>query len=358
MLTIIIVFIIFYLILFGGYLGFISLKMENTQSSKVSVIISAKNEAPVIKACLNSLKEVDYPSQNFEVILVDDHSSDDTYAIISDLISQVNNFRIIRADNKILMGKRGAILKGIKEARFPYIMITDADCFPLPGWLKTASGLFEQGYEFIFGPAPLIRKKNNFIGSLSCLENLKNNFLSFSLASLGLPYTAAARNMGFSKEAFFKIGGYDNTLGTLSGDDDLLLREAVRNKLKIKAFYDKNAMVYSYTVDKPPDYLKQRARHTQTSLHYSLKNKLILSGWHLLNLIMLFSPVLMFLDFNFFWLFIVKLLTDILVLYFVGKRFNHNFNPFRLLYLDIAYEIFLVINFFNSLFGKVEWKQS
>ena len=342
-------------------IGFVKLLKEilpEESSTEISVVTAAKNEVVYIESLINSVRKVNYPDGKFEMIIIDDNSGDGTYENARKASGDILNFRVIKAGEKLLPAKRGALLKGIEEADYPYIMVTDADCLPSSGWLSSAAALFEQGFDFIFGPAPLIRKKNNFISSLSCMENLKNHFLSFSLASLGLPYTAAARNMGFSKEAFFKIGGYDNTLGTLSGDDDLLLREAVRNKLKIKAFYDKNAMVYSYTIDNLPDYLKQRARHTRASLHYSLKNKLILAGWHLLNLVMLFSPILMLLDFNFIWPFIVKLSTDTLILYFVGKSFNHNFNPFQLLYLDIAYEIFLVINFFNSLFLKVEWKQN
>ncbi len=356
MILIIAIYFIFMLLLLLGYLKFISSRRLNSTTTKISIIIPAKNEASILKDSINSLKRLDYPEQNFEVIIVDDQSSDNTYKLASRMIGTKNHFRIIRANNKTLPGKRGALLRGIEESKYPFIMMTDADCLPCPGWLNAASALFEQGYEFILGPAPLIRQQNNFISSVSCMDNLKNHFLSFSLASLGLPYTAAARNMGISKEAFFKIGGYTNTQDTVSGDDDLLLREAVKNNLKIKAFDDKNAMVFSDTPLSPSEYLRQKARHTQSSLHYLFKHKIILGSWHLLNLFMIFSPILIFLDFNFIWPAAVKLSSDIIVLSLIRKRYGYGFNPIELIYLDITYEIFLVINFLNSLSGKVEWK--
>ncbi len=345
------------LVLVIGFVKLLRDILPAGDSTPISVIAAAKNEEDNIEGLLNSVKSIIYPDGKFEMIIADDNSVDGTYARAVKCTGNRSNFRVIRAGEKSLPAKRGALLKGIEGAKYPYIMITDADCLPSSGWLGTASALFEQGFDFIFGPAPLIRKEKNFISSLSCVENLKSHFLSFSLASLGLPYTAAGRNMGFSKEAFTRIGGYNKTLDTVSGDDDLLLREAAGNKLKIKVFFDKKAMVYSYTMDNLHDYLQQKARHTQTSLHYSLKIKLILAGWHLLNLFMLFSPLLMFINLNFAWPAVVKLSTDILILSYVQKNFNYRINLIRLLYLDIAYEIFLVINFFNSLFRKVEWKQ-
>ncbi len=326
--------------------------------ARISVVIAAKNETAYIGNLINSLKRISFSNKNFELIVVDDNSVDGTFETARKISENIENIRVIKAGAKSIPGKRGALLRGIEESKFPFIMITDADCLPSPGWLNAASVLFGQGYDFIFGPAPFIRKQNNFISSVSCMENLKSHFLSFSLASLELPYTAAARNMGFSKEAFFKIGGYDNTRDTISGDDDLLLREAVRNKMKIKAYYDEDALVYSHTADNPGEYLSQRARHTRTSLHYSLKNKLILAGWHLLNLFMLFSPFLVFLDAGFVWPAVVKLSMDILILSLVQKRFRYNFNLFQLLYLDIIYEILLIINFLNSFIKKIEWKGS
>ncbi|HSD62777.1 MAG TPA: glycosyltransferase [Ignavibacteriaceae bacterium] len=322
---------------------------------KISIISAAKNEEGKIESFISSIKNLDYPKENFELVIVDDNSTDITNSLACKLIEGQNNFRLIKADTKFLDAKRGALLEGIQKSRFPFIVITDADCIPSGKWLKTCAGQFERGKEFIFGPAPYYRE-DNFINNISSFENLKNQFLSFSLAVLGMPYTCGARNMGFSKEAFYKMGGYNHTLETLSGDDDLLLREAVKNKLKISAFYNKDAMVFSYTKSKLKEYLNQKARHIQSSFYYLLRSRVVLAVWHLLNLFMLFSPLLIFLNFNFIWLFASKIICDFIIILSIQNKFEYNFNLLEIFYYDIIYEIFLIINFFNAHFKKINWK--
>ncbi len=349
------VFIISIIILVKGFKKFSGSFSGNPDSVKISIVTAAKNEARIIERFISSIKKLNYPKENFELILIDDNSNDETYSIAKQLIEDRSNFKIFKADDKTLPGKRGALQKGIDASQFPYILITDADCIPNPIWLQTCAAVFQRGYDFIFGPAPFYMEKN-FTNKISCFENLKNQFLSFSLANFGLPYTASARNLGFTKKAFFNLGGYKNTTDTLSGDDDLLLREAVKNKLKTSAFYNKDAMVYSYTKKNLREYLNQKARHTQSSFHYSFKNRFVLGVWHLLNLCMLFAPVLFFIDINFIWLFLVKMFADIILISFAQKNFGYDFNIFEIILYDISYEIFIVINFFNALFKKVKWK--
>ena len=100
-----------------------------------------------------------------------------------------------------MSGKREALSFGISKSKYPFILITDADCQPEKNWLKSYSNKFGQGYEMLFGIAPFYQHKN-LVNKVSCFENLRSSILSFSMASVGLPYTAAARNFGFSKNAF------------------------------------------------------------------------------------------------------------------------------------------------------------
>ncbi len=349
------IYILCQFILFTGILIFFRSSPHESDKIKISIITAAKNEISVIEKFIYAVKSIRYPEINFELIIVDDNSTDDTFKTAAEFIKDESNFRIIKTESKTLSGKRGSLLKGIEQATFPFVAVTDADCIPSSGWLKSYSAMFEKKYDIVFGPSPFYQEKS-IINNISCIENLKTQYLSFSLAVMGLPYTAGARNMGFSKKSFFRIGGYINTQDTLSGDDDLLLREAIRNKLRIKAFYDKNAFVYSSTKRTLKEYLNQKARHTQSSLHYLLRNKIILAVWHLLNLFMLLSLILAFINIHFIWLFTIKMITDIVVLLYTQRKFGYNFNLFEIFYLDIVYEIFIVINFFNAIFRKIEWK--
>ena len=207
----------------------------------------------------------------------------------------------------------------------------------------------------LFGIAPFYQNKT-LINRIACFDNLRNSLLSLSMSSLGLPYTAAARNFGFTKKAFESLGGYSKTKDTISGDDDLLLREAVKKKMKIGLVTEPDSFVYSETKTSFREYLQQRARHTQTSFHYLKKHQLILGFWHLLNLFFLFSPLLIFTDPLFGVLLPAKLIIDIAIIKSTQKKFGYRFSIPEIFYLQIFYEILLIVHFFNARFSEIKWK--
>jgi len=321
----------------------------------ISVIIATKNEAHNIDGLLSSIKNLDYPDDFYQVIIVDDNSSDGTSEKLKLRINKFDNISLEELKKRGLTGKRNALEYGISIAKYSSIVITDADCRPEPGWLKSHSKGFVEGFNFQFGIAPFERN-TTFMNKIICFENLRSSILTFSFAGLGLPYSAAARNLGFTKKAFLKIGGYSKTQDTLSGDDDLLLREAIKQKLKIGRITEKGSFVYSKAKETFKDYLNQRARHTQTSFHYLLKQKLALGLWHFLNLFFLFSVVLIALNPLFGILTLFKLITDTIVVKFYEKKFGYKFNLLEIVPLQIMYELLLILHFVNARFMKVKWK--
>ncbi len=322
---------------------------------RLSVITAARNEEKNIADLIESIESVNYPTDMFELIIVDDGSDDNTFAAAENILTGKRNFRIIKAENKQLPAKRGALSIGISEAKHPFIVITDADCRPEKNWLAYYNEMFKEKYDFVFGAAPFF-KAENFAGRISCFENFRNALLAFSSAKLGIPYTAAARNFGFRKDAYQKVNGYTNTTDTLSGDDDLLLREAVKHKMKIGAAIRKGAFVYSAAAGSLREYFIRRSRHTKTSFHYLLKSRILLTVWHSVNLLFLFSPVLFFINPVFVSLFFIKMMTDIIVTSAAQDKIGYRFNLPEKIYLQFFYEIFLIINFFGAVFQKERWK--
>jgi len=207
----------------------------------------------------------------------------------------------------------------------------------------------------LFGFAPFYQREN-LVNKISCFENLRGNLLSFSVASYGLPYTAAARNFGFTKNAFESLSGYSRTKDTISGDDDLLLREALKNKMKIGVVTDSGSFVYSEAKKTFKEYFQQKARHTQTSFHYLKRHQVILGFWHLLNLSFLFSPLLMFFNPLLGILLPSKLIIDFIVVKANQKKFSYKFSMLEIFYLQISYDILLIIHFFNARFSEIKWK--
>lgn len=333
---------------------FIALSKNNPLEQKISLIVAAKNEGHNLEALIESILSQNYSEKNFELIIIDDHSNDSTYAIAQELVKNINNFHIIKSTNKVYHGKRGALQTGIDNSIYENIVITDADCKANKGFLKSYSNKFNDNFDFIFGVAPLLQK-NTFSNKLACFDNLWVHILSFSFSNIGLPYSAAARSFGFRKEAFKKIKGYENASDTISGDDDLLLREAVKKNLTIGTIIDPAAFVYTDSKNSLNEFIRQKSRHTTTSNYYSRKIKIMLGFWHLLNLIMLFSVFLSPLSTDYFGLFAFKMLGDIFIVKLLMSRFSYKFTVVDILVYQFFYEVFLVVNYINSFFSKNKW---
>lgn len=320
-----------------------------------SIIVAAKDEAKNIENLITGLSKINYPIDIYEVIIVNDNSKDETLQRAKEFAKKLDNFKIVTAVDKIYPGKRGALDYGISLSRYSNIIITDADCKPENNWLLHHSKKNSTGCDFVFGVAPFYQK-NSCVNKISCYENFRNTLLSISAANLGFPYTASARNFSFRKDAFKKIGGYENTTDTISGDDDLLLREAVKNNFKICVLTTAGSFVYSEAKKTFKEYFSQRARHTQSSLHYSIKQKLFLAVWHLLNIVFVFSPLLIPISLYFVLPISIKIIFDSTTAVINQRKFGYRFSIFEVIYLQLVYEIFLIVHFITAKFGKIKWK--
>ncbi len=322
---------------------------------KISVIVAAKNESANIPNLISALINQNYSKDNFEVIIVDDNSTDETFSITKETIKELENFRTIKAENKLFKGKRGALDIGIKSAKHPYILITDADCEPGKEWINSFADGFGDKNDFLFGIAPY-RATKSISNLVARFENLRANIIVFAFAKLGIPYSASARSFGFSKEAFNNIKGYTYTTETLSGDDDLLLREATKNKLNIGIVTNSDAFVFSKTKEVFSEYVNQKSRHTSTSIHYSLKNQLLLGSWHLLNLVSLFSIIFLTFGTEFIFPLFIKLVIDLFILNNFQNNFGCKINPLWFIVLQISYELNLIYFFIKGLKFSNRWE--
>ncbi|MGQ9643484.1 MAG: glycosyltransferase, partial [Ignavibacterium sp.] len=312
-----------------------------------------KNESANLKTLLKSLSSLNYPKDRYEVIFVDDGSTDNSVEIIKNFTEK--NFHLISAMNKKLPGKKGALEIGISYASFDTIVLTDADCAPEDDWLLSISKKMSEGFDLIFGYSPLYYD-DKFISKFSSYENLRNYVLYFASSGLCVPYSATSRSMAFTKKAYQKLKGYQNTTETLSGDDDLFIREAVKHKLKISSFRFGNDLVISKPSASFKDYFKQKSRHLKTSHHYLIRHQILLALWHLTNIASLLCIFLIPSSFIFSLPVGTKILTDIFTINVAKKKLPHNFSWYDVLYLQPVYELFLIINFINSFLRKDKWK--
>ncbi|MFH1197608.1 MAG: glycosyltransferase [bacterium] len=323
---------------------------------KISVVIAAKNEERNIPGLISSLKNIDYSMDLFEVIIVDDNSTDNTFTSLAGSISQNENIKYFRLPKENAAGKKNALTFGISKSSHDCILITDADCNPSPGWIKSFAKKFYDGNELVFGVAPY-RQSKGILNKIICFENLRAHILTFGAAKTGFAYSGAARSLGFRKEFFIKIGGYAATNELKSGDDDLLIREVIRNKLKIGVVADESAFVFTESKSVISEYFSQKSRHTSTSNYYLFRHKLFLSVWHFSNILIIFSPLLLWFSYYSFFILAAKLLMDFLIVLILQKKFSYAFKIHEILLLQITYELLLIVHYINSIHGKKRvWK--
>jgi poly-beta-1,6-N-acetyl-D-glucosamine synthase len=270
-----IILVILYLIWIGYFFyGWLKNPVCSTNSNLrekpyVSLIIPVRNEELNMENILNDLIRQDYPEELFEIIIVDDHSSDLTSVIVDQFRNENGNIRYIRlTDNQT--GKKSAIQTGVKESRFPVILTTDADCRLPAEWMAMMVNCFEStGSDLIAGPV-ILNGGKGFFARFQQLEMFSLIGSTAGAINSGNPVMCSSANLGFKKEAYLKSANpvFDKFS---SGDDVFLLHEMDRAGRKISFFKHNSFYVTTEIQSDLRGFLKQRKRWTSKSRHYKSK---------------------------------------------------------------------------------------
>ncbi|MDP8220380.1 MAG: glycosyltransferase [Candidatus Stygibacter frigidus] len=242
---------IYTLILLSFVFGISSLThLRDKYFKQISVIIAARNEEKHLPALLKAIAKQEYPTNSFQVIIVDDRSVDNTWQILSNEIKKYDWLQIFRVteENPELVGKKGALKLGITKAKYEILAFTDADCLPGRKWLKEINALMTAETDFLCGYSPLIGT-GRFVGLLKNLE--RSSIFAVIAGSFGLGWdiTSVARNQVYRKSNFMKINGFAGIGKQRSGDDDLLLQKMSPVIRKRNFIFEPLASVESF--DKP-----------------------------------------------------------------------------------------------------------
>ena len=349
------VLIIFNLVIWSVPLSNSAEKKGAEHLNNFSILIAARNEEANLPALFNSLKNLNYPREHFEVIFVNDNSTDNTLEVAREHAKEFGNCTVASSGEKIIQGKKGALEKGAELSKFPIIVTTDADCILPPNWLREINQRFNNGADVVIG-FNAYENLTSFQKKYSAYESLRNQIFAFTMARIGLPYSSVGRNFAFKKEILEKIGGYSAIAQTLSGDDDLLVQQAIKFKANIQAMLSKS----SITKTKPPEnfseLFKQRSRHVTTSRFYNLKSQVLLAFWHLSNLAAFYSLFLLWFNPIFSVLFLEKILFDLISVFKFQHKWNYYFRWGEIVAFQTIYEFFVPLYFLKAMFGKTKWK--
>ena len=351
--------VLFYSLVFGKLAYSREPHYEPDEFPPVSVVICAKNEAENLKKNLKVVMIQNYPT--FEVIIVNDQSTDNTVEVIAEYFDRNDNIRLfnIKPGEKPLPGKKFALKTGIENAQYDIIVVTDADCKPVSAhWLEHLVGNYLSDTDFVLGYAPFY-KAPTLLNKIARYENVMTAMQYLSFAKVGMPYMGVGRNMSFRKELFT---GWDQKNGKniSSGDDDLFVNALAKSR-NTELCLHKDAFTYSEAKTTWREWIRQKTRHVSTSGHYKLFHKLVLFLFALSNF--LFYTTFIVLCIKAFILPIV-LLSLALVLftkYVVTARINNKLQQSDLtgwlIIMDPLYVVYLLLIFILSIFRpNPEWK--
>lgn len=240
----------------------------------VSVLVCAHNELENLRRLLPLLIQQDYPA-GFEVILINDRSTDGTAGLIQQFTQIYPHVRLVSvlvtpAD---LSPKKYALTLGIKAARYEHLLFTDADCWPATNqWISTMQSSFAQPADIVLGysgyaPAP------GFLNKLIRFETLLTGAQYLSFAWRGYPYMGVGRNLAYTKSCFQATKGFASHLRRLGGDDDLLVQDAVALGQRVAVQAQPAAQTVSWPAQTWSAWWRQKRRHLSAGPRYSWKDQ-------------------------------------------------------------------------------------
>ena len=321
-------------------------EISNLVDVPISVVICARNEEENLENYLPSILKQNYP--NFEVVVVNDCSSDDSQYLLERFQKKYSNLRVttIKEDEKFSHTKKLALTVGIKAAKNEWLVLTDADCKTVSNdWLTSIASNFSNGTEIVLGYGGFFKEKG-FLNKLIRFDALfiAMQYLGFALAHK--PYMGVGRNLAYKKEVFFRNKGFASHAHLDSGDDDLFINEVAKgNNTKVE--FRLNAQTKTNAKTSYSRWVFQKRRHISTSHKYKFFTKLMLGG-EIASRVLFFGSAIALIAMLYYPLVVAGIIlfrwiVQLLILNGVMNRLSEK----KLLLLSFFYDIYSLFFYFR-----------
>lgn len=347
--------------------------LDIKKSPKVSIIVPARNEASQIKQCLESLSQQSYPTALFEIILIDDHSTDSTVDIANS--ASIPNLKIISLANHTLdtthSFKKQGITLGVKQSSGDIIVTTDADCTMGKDWLTTIVSKFENADTKATTSTVLFTSPDNrLLTKFQQLDMLGMMAVTNACHHYQWAAMANGANLAYRKDTFYEVNGFEGSEHIASGDDMFLIQKIIEKYPdSIRFIPYSSSVVYTQPVDTWEKLIQQRIRWATKSKQFKTP-----SFWAILLIVggtqafltfsfvlwigsLVFSICCRWDSATFICLFLGKGIMDYVMLRKVSNYYDEHFS-----FLDFAKCLFIHIGYFpyigfKSFFTKkYTWK--
>jgi cellulose synthase/poly-beta-1,6-N-acetylglucosamine synthase-like glycosyltransferase len=328
-----------------------------------SVIIAFRNEAANLDILLQSLLNINYPKDLFEILLVNDSSTDDSVKKIKAFINKnsIDNFFVLESIRKTVSPKKDAINTAITTSKYEWIVTTDADCEVPDTWLQTFNSFISTSKAVFIAAPVLYKEKKGFIHQFQALDWL--SLVGTTIGSFGQkkPLMCSGANLLYSKDVFNEVSGFTGNEHIASGDDVFIMQK-INKKYPEKSFFLNaiSARVYTQSLSGLTELFQQRVRWAMKT--GSLSNRFVqLTGILVLaiNLVLVSVPILILFDKS--WCFlasiiVIKLGIDCLFLKKTAGIVKQKITNINGLLSSLFYPVFTLSVIVLGLFGKFNWK--
>lgn len=333
-------------------------QQESAPEIFFSIIVPARNEDKRISECLKSILNQNYAAGQFEILVIDDNSTDNTVKLAS-LFDKVKVISLTENEQ----GKKTAIEKGVQAAKGEHIVITDADTIRGEYWLKGLSKKNQQSETTLLtGPVLYKIEKNNFFEHFQYFDQIAMTGIAASSLGSGKSEMANGANMVFKKSFFEKAKPFESNKDFPGGDDIFLLLKALEKDEKVAYSFDYKTIVFTFCAENFKSFFNQRKRWIAKSKLLGEKRIFItLTLVYFFHLMILAS--LVFSIFNpiflqvFLVMFLLKSIADYLFISAVAKHFKENLNILLYPFIQILHIVYVLIAGVFSISGNFEWKE-
>ncbi len=266
-------------------------KSSQSNLPPISIIICAKNEAKNLTANIPEFLKQAY--HTFEIILINDASSDETEEIIESFSLANKNVKQVNVkNNEAFWGnKKYALTLGIKRAQYEHMLFTDADCRPASQqWLQQMASSFTETKEIVLGYGAYDKVPKSLLNKLIRFETLMTAVQYFSWAKAGRPYMGVGRNLGYTAALFYKHKGFVNHIKIQSGDDDLFVNQA-SNQSNTAIQISPESFTFSKPKETFSSWITQKRRHVSTAIFYKPLKKIALGTFYVSQLLFLLLSI-------------------------------------------------------------------
>lgn len=335
-------------------------------ATSFSVIIPARNEANNIATCIKSILDQTYPASLREVIVIDDHSTDDTALIITTLQQTYPNLHLIRLadhiDENIIAYKKKAIELAISKSNGDWVITTDADCIIPSSWLELYDAYIRKHAPVLVAGPVMFTHNSGILSLFQLLDFMSLQGITAAAVSAGYHTICNGANLAYKKEVFYEVGQFKG-IDQLASGDDMLLMFKMKQKYpeRLGYLFHTGAIVQTAPMERWHDFFNQRIRWASKADKYDDKNVFyILALVYAVNLLLLLLlPVNLFVAGEIAHWLTLMLVKTFVELWFMAPVADFYRQRAFLLYFPLMQPLHLVYTVtagWLGKFGSYQWK--